>query len=293
MVDWQSLAEIAPILGAGLTGNPQTLQATVQGYGEGQKIKKDQNLRSFGREIFSLGHPPTEQEIQQTAAKYGIDPITVQAVVSKFLEDRQAKKIMELKEKLENPKIIDLIHEIFIPRDFMRIDQILEIAFAAVNDIVGYQAGEDEGRDGKPDTKSAPASFHAECIERIQKKLNATLIKQTRASFASANGKVALVCSASRYHEKAKIYWFSFHPYQNEFLNKAPESYVAYECGTPDKLYLIPHKDFKSWLKNFSKTDREDRLYWHIKIKETVKSARMVGKKGAEGIDLNPYLLRS
>lgn len=101
MVDWNSLAEVAPILAAGFTGNPETFQNTMQGYGAGQKIKKDQALRSFGRELFALGHPATEQEVQQIATKHGLDPLTAQALVSTFMDQRRQKRMLELKEGQE------------------------------------------------------------------------------------------------------------------------------------------------------------------------------------------------
>ena len=99
MVDWQSLAEIAPILGAGLTGNPQTLQNTMQGYGMGQRVKNDQAERSFARELFSMGKPPTDQEISALAAKHGVDLKAFLPVIQKFQEDRQQKKLMDMREQ--------------------------------------------------------------------------------------------------------------------------------------------------------------------------------------------------
>jgi hypothetical protein len=98
MVDWNGLAEMAPVLAAGFTGKPEILQNTMKAHQMGKKNRDDQALRSFGRELFSLGHPPDEMEIQTLASKYGIDPLQTQALVKTFIESRRQKKMMELQE---------------------------------------------------------------------------------------------------------------------------------------------------------------------------------------------------
>lgn len=201
-------------------------------------------------------------------------------------------RMMKLKEEVEDPSIIERIHNILVPRDFTRLDQIVEIAFAAVEDVKGDAPGDDEHDGDKQEKRFTPVSFHAECIKKIESKLNISLIKQTRASYSSADGKIALLCSISRFHEREKRYWFAFHPYQDEFLCKAQESFVAYGCGTPDKLFLIPYQDFKPWLEYFNKTEKQNRFYWHIKISESGKSLKMLGRRGTRNIDIGQYLLK-
>jgi len=44
-------------------------------------------------------------------------------------------RMLKLKEEIEDPSILARIHEILIPKEFTRLDPIVEIAFAAVEDV--------------------------------------------------------------------------------------------------------------------------------------------------------------
>lgn len=201
-------------------------------------------------------------------------------------------RVMKLKEEVEDPSIVRRIHEILIPREFTRLDQIIEIAFAAVEDvkqeIVEDDVHEEEG-DAK---KAAPVAFHEQCIVRIEKDLGTSLVKQSRASFSSPDDNIRLICSVSRFHEREKRYWFAFHQYQDDFLAAAKTAYAAFGCGDPEKLFLIPYDDFKPWLNFFNKTEKPDRFYWHVKIREAGKTFTIMGRIGTKNFDISKYILK-
>jgi hypothetical protein len=197
-------------------------------------------------------------------------------------------RMLKLKEEIEDPSILARIHEILIPREFTRLDPIVEIAFAAVEDVKQEpeSADEEDEIEGK---KFTPVAFHAECISRIEKKLATTLIKHSRASFASPDGTVRVLCAVSRYHERAKRYWFAFHPHQEEFLVSGQRGYVAFGCGDAQTLFLIPFGDFKPWLPYFNKTEKPDRFYWHVQIRESKKAYWMNGRAGTKDFEITKY----
>jgi len=121
-------------------------------------------------------------------------------------------------------------------------------------------------------TKQAPATpvaFHAACIQRASAYLEAIFVKQTRSSFISKDGQVALVVSVSREHDNGsqRFCWFSFHPYQAEFLGSKPSGYLLLGCASPDRVLLIPFAEFLPWSKRLNKSVREDdSWYSHIRI---------------------------
>ena len=202
-------------------------------------------------------------------------------------------RMLNLKEALEDPEVLHRIHEILIPMEFTRLDPIVEIAFAAVEDVkLGPDSEEGDDTDGEPSEKKfTPVAFHAQCVARIEKKLNETLVKQSRASFASADGSVRVVCAVSRFHERVKRFWFAFHPHQAKFLRGAKKSFVAFGCGDAKTLFLIPFADFEPWLGSFNKTEREERFYWHVKIKRRTKGYAMMGRAGTSDFDISAYEL--
>ena len=199
-------------------------------------------------------------------------------------------RMLKLKEEVEDPSILSRIHEILIPREFTRLDPIVEIAFAAVEDVKQEPGtavpDDDEENEGK---KFTPVAFHAECIARIEEHLKATLVKQSRASFASPDEKIRVLCAVSRFHERVKRYWFAFHPYQDQFLSGAEHGFVAFGCGDAATLFLIPYSDFKPWLEFFNKTERADRFYWHVKIRKSPKAYVMTGRGGTKDFDISKY----
>jgi hypothetical protein len=198
-------------------------------------------------------------------------------------------RMLKLKEEVEDPSILGRIHEILIPREFTRLDPIVEIAFAAVEDVKqepDVTVEEDDEKEGK---KFTPVAFHSECIARIEQHLNATLVKQSRASFASPDEKVRVLCAVSRFHERVKRYWFAFHPHQGQFLSGAERAFVAFGCGDAETLFLIPFTDFNPWLEFFNKTEKPDRFYWHIKIRKSGKTFLMAGRSGTKDFDITQY----
>ncbi len=140
--------------------------------------------------------------------------------------------MLKLKEQVQDPSLLRRIHEILVPHEFTRLDPIVEIAFAAGEDVQqepeGAPATDEEESDEK---KFTPVAFHDECISRIEKHLNTSLVKLSRASFTTADEKTRILCAVSRFHARAKMYWFAFHPHQDEFLTTGKNSFVAFGRG--------------------------------------------------------------
>lgn len=97
-MNMQNILQALPILAAGFTGDPQTLQRTMAATQYGQQTRQDENLRAFGRAIFGQGRPPTQQDIMDAAGKYGIDPMQATALISKFQKETgRAPQLQEIK----------------------------------------------------------------------------------------------------------------------------------------------------------------------------------------------------
>jgi hypothetical protein len=88
------------------------------------------------------------------------------------------------------------------------------------------------------------------CVKRINAKLGISFVKRSRSGYSTPDNSIALNCSVSKEHnpDTNPNYWFAFHPHQQEFLSKHPTSYVAFGCGSSERLILIPFADFAPWL---------------------------------------------
>jgi hypothetical protein len=205
-------------------------------------------------------------------------------------------RLMALKEEVEEPRTIRRIYDILIPREFTKLDSIVEIIFSTAEEVKHEEHPTEEGdipEDVLIESKVTPVSFNAACVERVQQALHCALVKRSRASYASSDGTAALICAVSRTYVRGdqQWFWFAFHPHQKEFLEHGQESFVAFGCGSESIVVLIPFGEFSQWLPDMNITEREDRFYWHIHIIQQDDRFMLGRKGGMERIDLTRFLL--
>jgi hypothetical protein len=204
-------------------------------------------------------------------------------------------RLVALKEEVEDPTIVNRIHNILIPREFTKLDEIVDIVFSATEDVKQDEVlASEEDSDEKSETeKTIPVSFHAACVERIEKHLDLSLLKRSRSSYSTPDNSTSIICSISKSYKRHGYvgYWFAFHPHQQEFLNKSEEGYVALGCGSEQTILLIALVDFESWLTDMNITERDDRFYWHVLVHQSDGKLFLQRKKGKENIEVTKYLL--
>jgi hypothetical protein len=207
-------------------------------------------------------------------------------------------RLLTIREEVEDPSIEARIRAILVPREFTRVDGIIDLAFSATEEILheektpAVSEQEEEDLGGR---KFIPVSFHEACVARIIKVLNQPLLKRSRAIFTNADNSVVVLCAVSREHNlpTGTAYWFAFHPHQKIKLESAANSYVAFGCGSPEKLIMIPFPTFAPWVEGMNQTHREDgRSYWHVQIFDEDGRLILHRKKDEEWPDVTEYLLK-
>lgn len=206
-------------------------------------------------------------------------------------------RLLSIKEEVEDPMIIQRIHDILIPREFTRLDEIVDVLFSTAEDIkqeeiIGTEEDEDVNKKSKK-KHFTPVSFHDECILRVQKYLGITLLKQSKSQYTTPDKSIIITCSISKEHHPNTNpgYWFAFHPYQKESLKRVSKSYVSFGCGNSKRLLLIPFTDFDSWIDGMGTTQKGDRYYWHVIIYRKNEEYYLHRKKGKKIIDLTRYIV--
>ncbi|MGA9779239.1 MAG: hypothetical protein WBS33_13295 [Verrucomicrobiia bacterium] len=206
-------------------------------------------------------------------------------------------RLMHLKEELDDPKIMDKIRRVLTPQEFTKVDGIIDLVFSTAEDVKKEEelpeiADDEEEEQRKP--KFIPSNFRDACASRVQKHLGQPLVKRSFAVYSSPDENLAVICINSREYKKPKNldYWFAFHPHQRDLLQNHKQTFVALGCGSPETILLIPGKVFVSWLDRFNKTEREDKFYWHVKVRKNSERYTLHVKKGAGSIKLNEYLIK-
>jgi hypothetical protein len=205
-------------------------------------------------------------------------------------------RLMSIKEGVDDPQIIERIHNILIPREFTRLDEIADVLFSAAEDIKQDSDPQEDNvsTEAKPDDrKLKPKAFHDACIARIQKVLKTTLVKRTRAQYSSPDKSTLVLCAVSKEHDPdtRPNYWFGFHPHQKESLEHVDNAYVGLGCGDSTRVLLIPFSKFAGWLKGMWKTQKDDRHYWHVVVHRKGATYLLYRKEGQQTIDLTKFLL--
>jgi len=112
------------------------------------------------------------------------------------------------------------------------------------------------------------SDFKTDCVKAIEKELQLTFKKDHGSSYVSIDGSAAIVCAISKDYQKRSFrYWYSFHPYQTDFLAKQKVGFVVLGCGSPEIIFVIPFRVFEPWIKKLNITKRDDgTYYYHIRI---------------------------
>lgn len=210
-------------------------------------------------------------------------------------------KLMHLNQNVDDPQTIEKIHQILIPKEFTKLDEIINIVFSTAEEIKESETVENEEVDVEivkdtNDKKFTPVSFHQSCIDEIENKLDLSLIKKTRSTYTNSSKSLNLICAISKEYTKGNKnfgYWFAFHPHQKEFVEKVPNGLVALGCGSKNQILLIQSSKFVPLLENMNTTERDGRYYWHVHISKEKNKFFLQFKKGNQAVDLTEYLLHS
>jgi hypothetical protein len=181
-------------------------------------------------------------------------------------------KLLTLKETFNDTQTIKQINELLKPKEFTRLDTLIELIFLTSMDLQlddtegDLTSGDEIKKISEP--KFIRVDFREKCVEKIQNHLKINFLKQSRIAYSNKEKTAGLICSISKIHDPGKNenYWFSLYPHQCEFLTKFHDAYISYGCGSADNVLLIPYKKFEPFIRNFLATENDERMYYHVTI---------------------------
>ena len=226
-----------------------------------------------------------EAQIRGSRHAWDVRLISVDAVL----------RLMFLKEKVDDPSTIRRICDILKPREFTRLDDIVDVVFSTAEETTEPEATIEEEEPGEKEQaeRAVPVAFHGECITRVERHFGKQIVRQTRSSYATPDGVFAVVCAVSKTYKYAShlSYWFAFHPYQKSFLEGVANGFLVLGCGSAETVFVIPVKDLASWLPEMWTTESKDRMYWHLRIHLEGKNYMLDRKEARGRMDITKYLL--
>lgn len=193
-------------------------------------------------------------------------------------------KLLEIKESLSDESTAQQISFALRPFEYTKVDKLIELLFLAVKDIeIEAVTSDVEPSDSAPGdaasteeeaaarTRTKPVSFHGPVLQKAEKKTGKKFIKNSKSSYYSDDQTTGLLVSLSKAHPSYNSafqarYWFAFHPHQRTFLEKYPNAYVSYGCGSAEKVVLLPLPFLIDRLDGMWETANGERPYKHIVI---------------------------
>ena len=203
-------------------------------------------------------------------------------------------RLMSLKEEFEDPEIIRRISTILIPREFTKLDEIINLVFSTAEDVKEEEEPTDQDEEELEEkTRTTPVNFHEACVTRIEKQISQPLLKRSRSTYSTVDQTVHVTLAISKVYKRTGYdgYWFAFHPHHKEFLSGSKNGFIAFGCGSEETLLLIPMSDFFSWLDDLNITEEKHRYYWHVIIRNEDGKLELHPKKGRTRINLKKYLI--
>ena len=290
---WESSDGYAIVVEVKTTDTYRIDLNTIANYRRGL-IKSERLSEDHSSILIVVGRDDTgdlEAQIRGSRHAWDIRLISTEALM----------RLLAVKEELEDPKIQARIHSVLRPREFTRLDEIVDLLFSTAEDLKEEQVlvseddegeNQDQAEDRKP--KFTPVAFHDACVHRLEKVFGTSLVKRSRATFAAPDIPLKVICAISREHVRGGThsYWFAFHPHQAEYLADTDRSYVAFGCGSEERLLLIPYSEFALWLEGMNETTTKERSYKHVSIFSSDRGFELVRRQGWPRIDLTPYLVR-
>ena len=131
---------------------------------------------------------------------------------------------MQVKHELDDPAVIQKVQSVLRPREFTKLDEIVELVFQAAADLKQEKEIDDldDGEEDEPKSikvekkpKFTPANFRDACALWLSKQWDVPLVRRSFAFYSTADESLGVVCLNSRQHLRGTTpsFWFALlHP---------------------------------------------------------------------------------
>ncbi|MGB7202506.1 MAG: hypothetical protein WBD16_09585 [Pyrinomonadaceae bacterium] len=216
-------------------------------------------------------------------------------------------RLILLKEGADDPRIVKRICEILIPKEFTRLDHIVDIVFfttedakdesEALDDTVESETPDDTEKKGFKRLGEA-VKFNEACAKRFGELHNVALNRISKTTYEAADQRIRIVSLVSRDYEKLSetpdpkkgSFWYGLRDYHKEFIEKPHDGYLILGCGIPDEMLVIPSQNVESWLEQLNTTAKASGItHWHFHLYREGETFYIEPKKGFDRIDVSRF----
>jgi len=215
--------------------------------------------------VGQLDEDTTDLEAQVRGSRYTWD-IRLVSLAALF-------KMVALKNSTDNPSSARLLRGILVPREYTKLDSLLDIVSFVAQDVSEEEAEEapkpeSESREGAYVSKLDREKLRSQAKDFILKKLKQGSKDISRTLLETQDGRVAIYYAPSQAYKESNYvkYWFGLHDHQVEFLSKHPEAYIACMCASAGILFM-PWSEFSKYIDHMLESSKDKRHWRHIVLR--------------------------
>ena len=138
---------------------------------------------------------------------------------------------------------------------------------------------------------SKAAEFDYEAVERVAEHLGSPLRRLSQARYESTDGRQRLVGLCSKSYPRGAAghrYWYGIKPSQREFLERAHQGWLAFECEKASRLVLLPFEKVQPLFRSLSETEG---MHWHVELFHEGGRIELPLPLGSGPLDVTEYYL--
>jgi hypothetical protein len=260
-------------------------------------LRDQQKLNAENSMLLVVGRYDTGQlEAQVRGSRHAWDMrlISVDSLVS----------LVRLKESTEDETTSSKIRSILVPKEYTRLDNLIDIVFTAAQDV--ESSVEAESKDETETRITERRSYSADITEptlldqkrsailkAVAEARGVKLVKKSRASYWSSDREFRVACSVSkRYAPPGDPYWFGYQEKWRDFIRQSKVGLFVLGCMDLDIAFAIPASVMETKLDDLGTTVRPKAKWWHIVVREAENCEYiMICSKTGNHLTLTPFVI--
>jgi hypothetical protein len=214
-------------------------------------------------------------------------------------------KLVLLKESADDPETGRKIRSLLVPMEYTRLDAMIDVMFTTATDV--EQANQITESDVEGEAATSPYKERAKgtweftdrnllqakrelIIAAPSKATNTNFIRKNASLYWNATHTIRIACAVSKlYNESSVRYWYAYHPAWDAFPSEAETAFFALGCMDLETAFAIPFTTMHPLVDALNTTQLEDKIYWHIHLKETPKGIEIILPKKGTLLSLEPF----
>ena len=185
-------------------------------------------LQEYKEKLVAENKVPRQASTLIIVGRYDTDDLEAQVRGSRYawemrlISVERLIKLVQIKEKSEDPATIHQIRQLLQPFEYTKIDKIIDVIFTTAVDVESGQGNEQENPEngqeegGFKQVRTDPELLNAkrqQAIDSFAAFKKVELIKRSRTLFSNPDKNFRVCCAVSkRYEGDYQPYWYAFHP---------------------------------------------------------------------------------